>query len=564
MKEKYPFYEIEQKWQSFWEDSGLFKVDTEETKNKYYCLMMFPYPSGTLHVGHGRNYIIGDAVVRYKKMRGYNVLSPMGWDAFGLPAENAAIKSGTHPRESTLNNISVIKGQLRDWGCCYDWEREVASCLPDYYRWTQWLFLKFYEKGLAYRKESNVNWCPDCNTVLANEQVVDGCCERCESEVEQKALEQWFFKITDYAQRLLDDLNTLDGWPDRVKTMQRNWIGRSEGCEVDFGLCPRDDGNPDAIEKITCFTTRVDTIYGATYMVLAPEHPQVKALVKGLPQEGEVHELIAECAKLTNLDRESDEGAQRGVFTGRYVTNPFNGEKIPLWIGNYVLMYGTGAVMAVPAHDTRDWAFAHNYGLKIRLSIQNPEQSLILEEMADAYIDDGVCVNSEKFDGMANRDAIMAMAEHAEANDFGRRKINFRLRDWLISRQRYWGAPIPMIYCDACGLVPVPESDLPVSLPDDVEFRPDGESPLARSESFVKVACPVCGVSARRETDTMDTFVDSSWYFLRYLNARDENEAINTEACNNWLPVDQYIGGIEHDILHLMYARFFTKAVQEC
>lgn len=563
MKEKYPFHEIESQWQNFWDETQSFNVDTRQTDNKYYCLMMFPYPSGTLHVGHGRNYIIGDAVARYKQMRGFNVLSPMGWDAFGLPAENAAIKSGTHPKESTLNNIAVIKQQLRDWGCCFDWEREIASCMPDYYRWTQWLFLKFYKKGLAYRNKSNVNWCPSCNTVLANEQVTDGCCERCETPVEQKALEQWFFRITDYAQRLLDDLETLDGWPERVKTMQRNWIGRSEGCEVDFGLVPRDDGKSDPIDTLTCFTTRVDTIYGATYMVMAPEHPQLKALVKGLPEKQAVHDLITECAKMTNLDRESDEGAKHGVFTGRYVINPYNGEKVPLWVGNYVLMYGTGAVMAVPAHDTRDWAFAKRYGLEIRLSIQNEAGTLKLDEMDDAFVEDGACVDSGPFSGMPNRKAIEAMTAHAEEKGFGRKKVNFRLRDWLISRQRYWGAPIPMISCDDCGLVPVPEEQLPVELPEDVEFRPDGKSPLARCEAFVNVDCPVCGKSARRETDTMDTFVDSSWYFLRYLNANDDNRAIDTETCNNWLPVDQYIGGIEHAILHLMYARFFTKAIHD-
>ncbi len=563
MEEKYPFSRIEKQWQDFWEETGAFRVDTADAADKYYCLMMFPYPSGTLHVGHGRNYIIGDAVARYKKMRGLNVLAPMGWDAFGLPAENAAIKSGTHPRESTLSNIAIIKQQLRDWGCCYDWDREVASCLPDYYRWTQWLFLKFYEKGLAYRRDSNVNWCPSCNTVLANEQVVGGNCERCESQVVQKSLEQWFFKITEYAQRLLDDLDTLDGWPERVKTMQRNWIGRSEGCEVDFGLVPREDGHTDPIDTITCFTTRVDTIYGATYMVLAPEHPQLKALVAGLPQEQAVQALTAECAKLTNLDRESAESAKHGVFTGRYVTNPFSGERVPLWVGNYVLMYGTGAVMAVPAHDTRDWEFATRYELDIRLSIQNPEGTLERSAMDDAYTGDGACVHSAQFDGMPNRRAITAMAEYAEAQGFGRRTINFRLRDWLISRQRYWGAPIPMIYCDDCGLVPVPEADLPVLLPENVEFRPDGDSPLARSEDFVNVACPACGKPARRETDTMDTFVDSSWYFLRYLNAGDDTQAVDSDVCNSWLPVDQYIGGIEHAILHLLYARFFTKAIHD-
>jgi leucyl-tRNA synthetase len=564
MKEKYPFSEIEPKWQAYWEEQELFKVDTSTAENKYYCLMMFPYPSGTLHVGHGRNYIIGDAVTRYKMMQGKRVLSPMGWDAFGLPAENAAIKTGTPPRESTLNNIRVIKRQLKEWGCCYDWDREVASCEPDYYRWTQWIFLQLYKKGLAYKAKSNVNWCPDCATVLANEQVIDGRCERCDSTVVQKALEQWFFKITDYSQRLLDDLDKLDGWPERVKTMQRNWIGRSEGTEVDFALEPREDGASDSSDKVSCFTTRVDTIYGCTYMVVATEYPQLPEMVAGLPQEQEIKEFITECATLTNLDRESDEVEKKGVFTGRYVINPYNGKKIPLWVGNYVLMYGTGAVMAVPAHDTRDWQFAKKYGLDIVLSIQNPEGTLKLDEMQTAYTADGTCVDSGPFSGVPNREAIQQMTAYAEEKGFGKGKINFRLRDWLISRQRYWGAPIPMIYCEKCGLVPVPEDQLPVLLPEDVEFRPAGESPLKTSVAFMNVSCPECGGAAQRESDTMDTFVDSSWYFLRYLNAQDDSQAIDTAVCDQWLPVDQYIGGIEHAILHLLYARFFTKALNDC
>ncbi|NCD34643.1 MAG: leucine--tRNA ligase [Spartobacteria bacterium] len=563
MKEKYPFSEIEPKWQKYWDDHGLFKTDVVDASDKYYCLMMFPYPSGTLHVGHGRNYIIGDAVARYKKMQGKRVLTPMGWDAFGLPAENAAIKTGTHPRESTLSNIKIIKEQLRDWGCCYDWDREVTSCQPDYYKWTQWLFLKLYEKGLAYKSKSNVNWCPSCATVLANEQVVNGMCERCDSVVIQKALEQWFFKITDYAQRLLDDLDKLDGWPERVKIMQRNWIGRSEGTNVDFALISREDGTPDSSNKVSCFTTRVDTIFGCTYMVVAPEYPQLMEMVEGLPQEQDIRDFVTECATLTNLDRESDEVEKKGVFTGRYVVNPYNGETIPLWVGNYVLMYGTGAVMAVPAHDTRDWAFAKKYDLDIRLSVQNEEQTLIFESMTDAYTGDGFCVDSGSFSGMPNREAIGAMTAFAEEQGFGKGTINFRLRDWLISRQRYWGAPIPMIYCETCGMVPVPEKDLPVLLPDDVEFRPKGESPLAISDAFMNVPCPQCGKPARRESDTMDTFVDSSWYFLRYLNARDASQALDTKICNEWMPVDQYIGGIEHAILHLLYARFFTKAIHD-
>ncbi|MBI9021529.1 MAG: leucine--tRNA ligase, partial [Verrucomicrobia bacterium] len=552
MNEKYPFSEIEPKWQKSWADTGLFKTDLSDTENKYYCLMMFPYPSGKLHVGHGRNYIIGDAVVRYKKMRGFNVLSPMGWDAFGLPAENAAIKTGTPPRESTLANIAVMKEQLAAWGCYYDWDKEVASCEPEYYKWTQWLFIQMFNRGLAYKKKSNVNWCPDCATVLANEQVIDGKCDRCDSTVIQKALEQWFFKITDYAQRLLDDLDTLDGWPERVKTMQRNWIGRSEGTEIDFPLVAREDGVEDSKNIVPCFTTRVDTIYGCTYMSLAPEYPQLREMVAGLPQEEAVLQFITDSAKLTNIDRESDSVEKKGVFTGRTVINPYTGETVPLWVGDYVLMYGTGAVMAVPAHDTRDWAFAKKYDLPIKLSIQNHEKSLVLEEMTDAYTEDGTCFDSADFTGMPNRGAIDAMVKFAEENNFGKGTINFRLRDWLISRQRYWGAPIPIVYCDRCGMVPVNDDELPVKLPDNVEFKPTGESPLAASDEFMNCTCPKCGEPARRESDTMDTFVDSSWYFLRYLNAKDSSQAIDSETCNNWLPVDQYIGGIEHAILHLL------------
>jgi len=563
MNSNYPYGEIEAKWQNFWDDNGDFKTDLAAAKNPYYCLMMFPYPSGKLHVGHGRNYIIGDAVARYKKMQGFDVLTPMGWDAFGLPAENAAIKTGTPPAEYTLSNIATMKEQLRAWGCMYDWEKEVTSCLPEYYKWTQWLFLQFYKKGLAYKKNSNVNWCPSCATVLANEQVVDGCCERCDSEVDQKAMEQWFFKITDYAQRLLDDLDTLGGWPERVKTMQRNWIGRSEGTEVDFKIVPREDGAADTIDKVTCYTTRVDTIYGCTYMAVAPEYPELKNLVKGLPQEAEVLEFVKESSKLTNLDREADEVEKAGKFTGRYLINPYNGERIELWVGNYVLMYGTGAVMAVPAHDTRDFAFAKKYSLPIKLSIQNPEGSLVLEQMKDAYTEDGTCVDSGPFTGMDNREAIKRMTAYAEEQGFGKGKINFRLRDWLISRQRYWGAPIPIVYCPTCGTVPEAEENLPVMLPTGVEFKAEGESPLKGSATFMNCTCPRCGGAATRESDTMDTFVDSSWYFLRYLSARDSSQAINTAIANKWMPVNQYIGGIEHAILHLLYARFFTKVIKD-
>ncbi len=564
MKEFYPFEEIESKWQGYWDDQGLFATDVKSADNKYYCLMMFPYPSGTLHVGHGRNYIIGDAVARYKKMRGFRVLTPMGWDAFGLPAENAAIKTGTPPAESTFNNIAIMKSQLRAWGCCYDWDREIASCTPEYYKWTQWLFLKLYERGLAYKKEAAVNWDPVDQTVLANEQVMpDGTAERSGAKVEKKMLSQWFFKITDYAQRLLDDLDQLDGWPERVRSMQENWIGRSEGTRVEFTLVPRTDGQPDADSVIPCFTTRVDTIYGCTYMVLAPEYPGIADLVKGLPQEASVLEFVKEAGHLSAIERTTD-GDKNGIFTGRYVTNPYNQEQIPLWIGDYVLVeYGTGAVMAVPAHDTRDWTFARKYDLPIRISIQDPEQSLDLATMDDAYTEDGIVVDSPPFSGMPNREAIPQMGRHAQEHGFGGPVIQYRLRDWLISRQRYWGAPIPMIYCEKCGMVPVPESDLPVLLPEDVEFKPSGESPLKSCASFMNVTCPKCGGPAHRESDTMDTFVDSSWYFFRYLSASDDTQAVDTDLCNQWLPVDQYIGGIEHAILHLMYARFFTKAMYD-
>ena len=563
MQEIYPFSEIETRWQNFWDENGDFKTELATAKNPYYCLMMFPYPSGKLHVGHGRNYIIGDAVARYKKMQGFDVLTPMGWDAFGLPAENAAIKTGTPPAEYTAANIVMMKQQLRAWGCMYDWDKEVTSCMPDYYKWTQWLFLQFYKQGLAYKHESNVNWCPSCATVLANEQVVDGACERCDSEVDQKSMDQWFFKITDYAQRLLDDLDTLDGWPTRVKTMQKNWIGRSEGAEINFPLVPREDGESDGVDQISCYTTRVDTIYGCTYMALAPEHPELKNLVKGLPQEAEVLDFIQASSKLTNLDREADEVEKEGRFTGRYLVNPYNGEKIELWVGNYVLMYGTGAVMAVPAHDTRDFAFAKKYDLPIKLSIQNPNQTLVLDEMETAYTEDGICVDSGEFTGLPNRDAIPKMIALAEEKGFGKGKINFRLRDWLISRQRYWGAPIPMVYCDDCGVVPEKEENLPILLPTDVEFKAEGESPLKSSDTFMNCPCPKCGKPARRESDTMDTFVDSSWYFLRYLSAQDSSQAIDSAIANKWMPVDQYIGGIEHAILHLLYARFFTKAIKD-
>ncbi|GAX59929.1 leucyl-tRNA synthase [Candidatus Scalindua japonica] len=552
---EYKFSEIEKKWQDFWEGSGLFRVDEECDKNKFYCLVMFPYPSGTLHVGHGRNYIIGDVVSRYKIMKGYRVLSPIGWDAFGLPAENAAIANSIHPSIHTKNNIKKMKIQLEKWGVGYDWDREVASCEPDYYKWTQWIFLKLFEQNLAYKKKAAVNWCPSCATVLANEQVVDDLCERCDTKVKQRDLEQWFFKISDYAQRLLDDLDTLDGWPERVRTMQANWIGRSEGAKINFAL----DGSDKAVP---CFTTRPDTIFGVTFMSLAPEHPIISELIDGTEYEKPVSAFIERVRGQSTIERTSESTEKEGIFTGRYVINPVNNERVPLWISNYALMgYGTGAVMAVPAHDQRDFEFAKKYNLPIKLVIQPAGDDTILnpDEMQEAYVEDGVQVNSDQFNGIPNREAIPKILDFFEEKDIGEKNINFRLRDWLISRQRYWGAPIPIIYCDSCGTVPVAEENLPVLLPDHVEFKPHGRSPLDDVDEFVKVTCPKCGGGARRETDTMDTFVDSSWYFLRYISSKDNNQAFDTTTANKWLPVDQYIGGIEHAILHLLYSRFITK-----
>ena len=549
----YPFDSIEPKWQKFWRDGRLFNVDTKNAANKYYCLMMFPYPSAALHVGHGRNYIIGDVVARYKMMRGYNVLAPMGFDSFGLPAENAAIKGGIHPKTSTLNNINTMKRQLKSWGVEYDWEREVISCLPEYYKWTQWIFTKLYERGLAYKKKAFVNWCPSCKTVLANEQVVNGSCERCSTEVNQKELEQWFFRITRYAERLLNDLAKLTEWPERVKTMQANWIGRSEGVEIDFKI----EGME---ETLKCFTTRVDTIYGATFIALAPEHPLVDVLVKGCKDEAAVLKAIQKMRNESKISRSQAEIEKEGAFTGRYVINPVNNRKVPIWIANYILMeYGTGAIMAVPAHDQRDFDFARQYKLPIQVVIDNPKNPLSADTMKEAYVEEGVMVNSGQFNALASQAALKKISEFFEEKGFGKRTVQYKLRDWLISRQRYWGSPIPIIYCPKCGVVAVSEKELPVLLPENVEFRPTGESPLKFAKDFVNTKCPKCGYPATRETDTMDTFVDSSWYFLRYITPRLDDKAFDSELVNKWLPVDQYIGGIEHAILHLLYSRFITK-----
>jgi leucyl-tRNA synthetase len=553
----YPFVSIEKKWQNYWEKECLFRMDPVSSKEKYYCLVMFPYPSGKLHVGHGRNYIIGDAVVRYKMMKGYNLLSPMGWDAFGLPAENAAIKGGLHPRESTLSNIKAMKGQLYKWGTGYDWSREVTSCMPDYYKWTQWIFLKLFEKNLAYKKKASVNWCPSCNTVLANEQVIDDNCERCSAKVTEKNLEQWFFKITDYAQGLLDDIKDLKHWPERVKIMQANWIGRSTGVDIDFPVAS------DTI-KLTCYTTRVDTIFGATYMVLAPEHPDIPRLIEGSLNKEAINLFVASARAQAKSSRIAVGTEKEGIFTGRYVINPVNNRKIPIWIANYVLMeYGTGAVMAVPAHDQRDFEFAKKYNLDINIVIDSPHNPLNLYQMKEAYIEDGVMVNSGEFNGLNNREAMEKIADWMQEKNTGKRSVHYKLRDWLISRQRYWGAPIPVIYCNDCGIVPVPEKELPVILPEKVDFKPCGESPLAGSKEFIESKCPRCAGPARRETDTMDTFVDSSWYFLRYLSPNEESIPFEKKLVDKWLPVDQYIGGVEHAILHLLYSRFITRVLAD-
>jgi leucyl-tRNA synthetase len=557
MKDKYPFGEIEARWQRYWENNGTFAVDTSDhSPDKFYCLTMFPYPSGTMHVGHGRNYIIGDALTRYKLMRGFRVLSPMGWDAFGLPAENAAKKRGVHPRKWTLDNIAHMKRQIRSWGVGYDWRREVATCHPDYYRWTQWVFLKLHERGLAYQKKAPVNWCDLCTT-LANEEVrADGTCDRCGRPVVKKDLEQWFFRITEYAQRLLDDLALLEKWPDKVRNMQANWIGRSEGARIDFAVS--ETGDPCPI-----FTTRPDTIYGVTFMAIAPEHPLLAKLMARRPVPA-VAEFVERQRLTSAAERTADATRKEGVFTGFHVRNPYNGTDVPLWVTNYVLMeYGTGAVMAVPAHDQRDFEFARAYGIPVRVVIQNSDRSLDADAMAAAYVDDGVLVHSGPFDGRGNREAMHDLIAHARDRGFGDFSITFKIRDWLISRQRYWGAPIPIVHCPSCGAVPVPESQLPVRLPDDVDFASDKGNPLERHEGFLKTACPRCGAAARRETDTLAQWLCSCWYFLRYVNPRLADRAFARADVDTWLPVDQYIGGVEHAVLHLLYSRFIVKVLHD-
>mgnify|MGYP001252444421 CR=1 FL=1 len=554
----YDFDAVERKWQQRWEEQELYRVTEDSSKPKYYCLEMFPYPSGKLHMGHVRNYSIGDVVARYKRMRGFNVLHPMGWDAFGLPAENAAIQHNIHPSPWTWDNINYMRTQLKRLGISYDWSREVASCHPDYYRWTQWLFLQFYKAGLVEKKRAPVNWCPQCATVLANEQVVDGRCERCDTPVTVRDLEQWFFRITQYAERLLSELDELTGWPDKVKIMQRNWIGKSTGVEIRFPIKGMD-------QDLAVFTTRADTIYGATFMVIAPEHPLVPQLIADSPDRAAIERFIEEVRRQGEIARAAEDAEKLGVFTGRYCVNPFTGEEIPIWIGNYVLMgYGTGAIMAVPAHDQRDLDFARRYGLPVRVVIA-PASGLLPDAatMTVAFVEDGVMVNSGPYTGLRNREGLERIADEVERRGIGRRRVQYRLRDWLISRQRYWGCPIPIVYCDRCGTVPVPEDQLPVLLPEDVAFKPTGQSPLVDKAEFVNTTCPNCGGPARRETDTMDTFVDSSWYFLRFCDPHNSTAAFDKQKVDYWMPVDQYIGGVEHAILHLMYSRFFQMVLAD-
>lgn len=553
---RYDPQEVELKWQRFWEEKRTFEVEEDPSRPKYYLLEMFPYPSGRLHMGHIRNYSIGDVVARYKRMQGFNVLHPMGWDAFGLPAENAAIEHGVHPAKWTYENINYMRRQLKRMGFSYDWKREIATCDPSYYRWEQVFFTKMYERGLAYKSLSEVNWCPGCETVLANEQVVGGRCWRCGREVEKKELEGWFLKITAYADELLEFCDKLlNGWPEKVIVMQKNWIGRSEGVEVDFPI----EGNDKAIR---IFTTRPDTIFGVTFVVLAPEHPLVGELVKGTPREEEVKGFVRRAKKQGLLLREG-EFEKEGMPLGVYCLNPLTGERVPVWTANFVLMeYGTGAIMAVPAHDQRDFEFAKKYGLPIKVVIRPKDRELLPDTMTEAYTEDGVMVNSGQFDGMSNREAMERIVELIEEKGLGQRKVNYRLKDWGISRQRYWGAPIPIVYCPNCGTLPVPEEELPVVLPLKVEITGKGGSPLAQVPEFVNTACPRCKGPAKRETDTMDTFVESSWYFLRYACPDNHKEPFD-ERVNYWMPVDQYIGGIEHAVLHLLYARFFTKVLRD-
>lgn len=558
IQEKYAPHDIEAKWQKYWEENKTFKVEMDKDKPKSYVLEMFPYPSGNLHMGHVRNYSIGDVIARFRTMKGFNVLHPMGWDSFGMPAENAAIKHNIPPKKWTLENIANMTRQLKALGLSYDWDREVTTCKEDYYKWTQWFFELFYKRGLAVKKESAVNWCDTCNTVLANEQVIDGKCWRCDHEVVKKDLSQWFFKITDYADELLKDLDLLPGWPERVKTMQHNWIGRSEGLEFSFEI-------PALNDTVAVYTTRPDTAYGVTFMALAAEHPLIKKICENNPKADEINAFCERVRNQSEIERTSSESEKEGVFTGVYCINPFTGRKVEIWVTNYVLYdYGTGAVMGVPTGDQRDWMFADKYGIEKIVTICPVDKELKLEEMTCAYEEkEGMLVNSGEFTGMEMHKAMSAIMDKAEAEGFGKRRVNYRLRDWLISRQRYWGAPIPIIYCPHCGEVLVPEDQLPVRLPEDVSFTAGAKSPLATSEEFVHCKCPKCGADATRETDTMDTFLCSSWYYLRYTDAHNDKLPFDKELNNYWGPVDQYIGGIEHAILHLLYSRFFVKVLRD-
>jgi leucyl-tRNA synthetase len=553
---EYNFHDIETRWQKRWAEGRTFEVTEDPARPKYYCLEMLPYPSGDIHVGHVRNYCITDVVARYKRMRGFNVLHPIGWDALGLPAENAAIKRGVHPEKWTRENIAQMKRQLQRLGFSYPWSREIATCDPEYYRWNQWFFLRMLERGIAYRKKAPVNWCPSCQTVLANEQAEGGECWRCHSQVEEREMDQWFLRITAYQDQLLDDMAQLEEWPERVLEQQRQWVGRSPGAEVDF---PVEGGAP-----LRVFTTRIDTIYGATFMVVAPEHPRVEELVRGTPDEARAREGIARLRAQDRRSRQAGLVEKEGVFTGRYATNPFSGERIPIWAGNFVLMgYGTGAIMSVPAHDERDFEFARKYGLSVRVVIQPSDRTLDGATMDAAYVGPGRTVNSGTFDGLDSSEAIARMTAHAEKKGFGKATVTYRLRDWLISRQRYWGTPIPVVYCDKDGIVGVPDDQLPVVLPRDAPFTGEGGNPLEKVPAFVHATCPKCHGPARRETDTMDTFVDSSWYFYRYLSPRKDDGPFDPAVVRHWFPIDLYVGGIEHAILHLVYSRFWTKVMRD-
>jgi len=556
MEESYNPAQIEQQWQQRWDETAQYKVEARDDREKYYVLEMFPYPSGRIHMGHVRNYSIGDVVARFKRLQGFNVLHPMGWDAFGMPAENAAIQHGTHPAKWTIENIANMRKQLKKMGLSYDWEREFATCDADYYRWEQLMFLQMFKKGLAYKKSSSVNWCESCQTVLANEQVEDDCCWRCGTEVSDKELDQWFFKITAYADELLEDTYNLPGWPESVLTMQRNWIGRSTGCEINFKT---EDGG----ETISVFTTRQDTVFGATFMSLAPEHPLAQKLTTA-EQQDSVERFISKVKKQDKKKRTSEDFEKEGVFTGSYCINPVSGRKMPIYLANFVLMdYGTGAVMAVPTHDQRDFEFARKYDIPMVVVVSPEGEELRVEEMTEAWTAPGIMVNSAQFDGLDNKNAKEKIADYLEEQGLGTKSINYRLRDWGVSRQRYWGTPIPIVYCDTCGPVPVKAEDLPVVLPRDVEFKGEGGSPLAQHEAFYKTTCPKCNAEARRETDTFDTFVESSWYFARYACPHSEDAPLNRDEANYWLPVDQYIGGVEHAVMHLLYARFFTKVMRD-